>query len=273
MNRISRRCARAMVVVLALLVLDPFSLRAEEVIEWRNVPVSIVLTVGEERVLAFPDHVEVGVPSTLTGLALRIQSTGGTVLWLARQPFPTQRIQVRLLTTGHVMLFDVTAVSAASGGSAEPVRVVFPDSALLGASEGSAAASSLTPVTLTRFAAQQLYAPERVLRDIPGLRRVPMGVPASIELYRHESIAAQPLASWQGGGYYITAVKLTNLAYERILLDPRELRGHFVTATFQHNSLGPRGAASDVTCVYLVTDRPFAETIVAALPIDAVEED
>jgi hypothetical protein len=100
-----------------------------------------------------------------------------------------------------------------------------------------------------------------------------MGVPASIELYRHESIAAQPLASWQGGGYYVTAVKLTNLAYERILLDPRDLRGHFVTATFQHNSLGPRGAESDVTCVYLVTDRPFVETILAALPANTGEED
>jgi hypothetical protein len=100
-----------------------------------------------------------------------------------------------------------------------------------------------------------------------------MGVPASIELYRHESIAAQPLASWQGGGYTVTAVKLTNLAYERQLLDPRDLRGHFVTATFQHNALGPKGTASDVTCVYLVTDRPFAETILAALPVDITEEE
>jgi integrating conjugative element protein (TIGR03749 family) len=266
---------RSFSVALALLVLglsnDP--VYAEQVVEWRNVPIPIVLTVGEERVLAFPDHVEVGVPASLTS-AFRTQSTGGTVLWLARQPFETQRLQVRFLTTGHVMLFDVTAVEAppTEGAGTEPVRVVIPDALTEGAG-ADASRSGVTPVTLTRFAAQQLYAPARLLSVIPGIRRVPMGVPESIVLYRHELIAAQPLASWQGGGYFVTAVKLTNSSYERLILDPRELRGHFVTATFQHNSLGPRGSLSDITVVYLVTDRPFATAILAALLPIATDPD
>ena len=266
MNRNARSVARASVIVLALLVLEPAMLHAEDVIEWQNVPIPVVLTVGEERVLAFPDHVEVGIPAALTPSMFRTQSTGGTVLWLARQPFETQRFQVRLLSTGHVMLLDVTAVLPRSGGSKEPVRIVFPDAAVQGRGGDPGVDAALTPVTLTRFAAQQLYAPERVVGDVPGIRRVPMGVPPAIELYRHADIAAQPLASWQGGGYTVTAVKLTNLGRERVFLDPRELRGHFMTATFQHNSLGPAGSASDITCVYLVTDRPFAETILAAVP-------
>jgi hypothetical protein len=40
-----------------------------------------------------------------------------------------------------------------------------------------------------------------------------------------------------------------------------------VTATFQHNSLGPKGTPSDTTSVYLVTDRPFAASIPAAWPV------
>jgi len=264
-------CRRSIGIALALLILAgpwfvPVPARAEQVVEWRNVPIPIVLVVDEERVLAFPDHVEVGVPANVTS-ALRTQSTGGTVLWLARRPFDTQRIQVRLLATGHVMLFDVTAIEAHTGGTphGESVRVVFPD--VLTAAEGAGVGDrALTPVTLTRYAAQQLYAPSRLLREIRGLRRVPMGVPESMALYRDARIGAQPLASWQGGGFYVTAVKLVNASYRRLMLDPRELRGRFVAVTFQHNSLGPKGSPSDATVAYFVTDRPFATATLAALP-------
>ncbi|WP_407604367.1 DUF3438 family protein, partial [Pseudomonas aeruginosa] len=36
-------------------------------------------------------------------------------------------------------------------------------------------------------------------------------------------------------------------------LDPRVLQGDFLTATFQHESLGPRGSPEDTTVLYLVT--------------------
>ena len=255
------------VVLLALLGSLMAPAQAIEALVWREVPVSIVLKVGEERVLAFPDHVQVGVPAALTPDLFRTQSTGGTVLWLARQPFERQRIQVRLVNTGHVMLFDVTAVDGGSGGSAEPIQVTFPDTR----EDPSAAESErVNPVALTRFAAQQLYAPQRVLREQPEIRRVPMGIAASISLYRDPQVIAEPLGSWQGGGLYVTAVKLTNLRATRVSLDPRRLRGHFIAATFQHNTLGPAHARSDTTCAYLVTDRPFIASIVA-LGADATE--
>lgn len=245
--------------------------RATQVVEWQNVPIPVTLTVGEERVLAFPDHVEVGVPATLTPAEFRTQSTGGTVLWLARAPFEVQRLRVRLIDTGHVLLFDVQAVNPPAGTN-EPLRVVFPDAVLDGLSLESGDDRALTPVTLTRFAAQQLYAPQRTLRPIAGVRRVPMGIPASLPLYRDSRIVARPLARWQGGGYYVTAVKLENTGRERLFLDPRDLRGRFLTATFQHNSLGPQGSRSDTTCVYLVTEQPLASSVPAgprqSLPLE-----
>jgi integrating conjugative element protein (TIGR03749 family) len=228
---------------------------ATEIAEWRNVPISIVLNVGEERVLAFPDHVQVGLPPTLTPHVFRTQSSGGTVLWLARGAFDTERLQVRLLSTGHVMLFDVTAVEGDGAGTAEPIQVTLPEATSDSTPRGSGA---LVPISLTRFAAQQLYSPARLMRDVPGIRRVPMGVAESVSLYRAAELIAHPLGSWQGGGLYVTAVKLTNLGTSRVILDPRLLNGHFVSATFQHNTLGPSGSPSDTTCVYLVTDRPFA---------------
>ena len=283
---------RAIVVRLVLLglfaVVAPFGpwivpVEATEIVEWRNVPISIVLNVGEERVLAFPDHVQVGVPPILRPASFRTQSTGGTVLWLARRPFDSQRLQVRLLSTGHVMLFDVTAVEGAGARSGvpasvlEPIQVSFPDVAWdLRAqvlNEGALAQShalapsralALTPVVLTRFAAQQLYAPQRLLTDLPGIRRVPMGASDVIFLYRHDQVIASPLGSWQGGGFYVTAVKLSNVGSKRVLLDPRLLKGRFISATFQHNSLGPADSRSETTSVYLITDRPFIASILSA---------
>jgi len=254
---------------LALLLFSPWVVpsQATELVEWRSVPISILLTVDEERVLTFPDHVQVGIPPTLTPDHFRTQSTGGTVLWLARQPFEAQRLQVRLLGTGHVMLFDVTALEGAGAAVLEPVQVSLPETDVDSQARplnAGARATPLTPVMLTRFAAQQLYAPRRLLREIAGVRRVPMGSPEVVPLYGSEPVVATPLGSWQGGGLYVTAVKLTNQGSERVVLDPRELTGQFVTATFQHNSLGPVGSPSDTTCVYLVTHQPF----VASIPSD-----
>lgn len=54
-------------------------------------------------------------------------------------------------------------------------------------------------------------------------------------------------------GYWVTAVKLRNTSTQHLTLDPRELMGDFVAATFQHPYLGVKGNASDTTTAYLVT--------------------
>lgn len=248
--------------LIAVVAVLPSAIARGATVEWRNVPISVVLPVGRERVIAFPDHVQIGVPSTLPPEAFRTQSTGGTALWLARQPFRSQRLHVRLLSTGHMLLFDVTAVEA-NDADAGPLEIVFPSSTV-GEDGATALDEPLGPVTLTRFAAQRLYAPERVLRELPGVRRVPMGAPKSVPLYRDDQVAATPLASWQGGDFYVTAVLLTHSGHDRLILDPRLLKGRFVAATFQHNSLGAAGSRSDTTCVYVVTKAPFMASIIAA---------
>ena len=233
---------------------------ASETVEWRRTPISVVLSVGEERVLTFPGAVQVGVPQSLSGSALRSQSTGGTVLWLARAPFESERIQVRVIETGEVLLFDVTALAEPASVPREAIEVLVPDNAgsvrLVGDRQGA-----ITPVSLTRFAAQQFYAPERILDDRPGIRRVPMRVPEVVSLYRDARIETRMLASWQAGRYFVTAVALANKGQDRLWLDPRLLRGRFLTAAFQHNVLGPHGSRNPITTAYLVTDEPIASAI------------
>jgi len=119
-------------------------------------------------------------------------------------------------------------------------------------------------VALTRFAAQQLYAPERVLADIhiriPGVTRIPVRT-TPINLYRGGGITATPVAAWVGGDLYVTAIKLVNRTRETVELDPRPLRGEWLTTTFHHERLFPAGDPADVTAVYLVSARRFATAL------------
>src|SRR3546814_3795830 len=51
-----------------------------------------------------------------------------------------------------------------------------------------------------------------------------------------------------------------------LTLDPRVLQGDFLTATFQHEALGPRGTPEDTTVLYLVTrGRGLAQSLLPAI--------
>jgi len=74
------------------------------------------------------------------------------------------------------------------------------------------------------------------------------------------SLQATPLASWQSGRLYVTAVELVNTSDQPVELDPRDLRGQWRAATFHHHRLLPFGSDADTTAVYLISDRPFPTT-------------
>ena len=65
------------------------------------------------------------------------------------------------------------------------------------------------------------------------------------------------MVAWRANGLYVTAVKLTNRTDQPQTLDPRDLRGAWLTATFQHHRLLPKGDEADTTAVYLISARPF----------------
>jgi integrating conjugative element protein (TIGR03749 family) len=109
---------------------------------------------------------------------------------------------------------------------------------------------------LTRYAAQQLYAPTRLIPRQPGEVAIPVN-PEPVDLVLGGKIEAVPVAAWKAGLRYVTAVKLINRTQSPVVLDPRELRGSWLAATFQHNRLLPAGSEADTTAVYLVSDRRF----------------
>ena len=98
--------------------------------------------------------------------------------------------------------------------------------------------------------------PSRLVKDRPGVVRVPVARDA-VELVHGGTIEATPLVAWRANGLYVTAVKLTNRTEQPQTLDPRDLRGAWLTATFQHHRLLPKGDEADTTAVYLISARPF----------------
>jgi integrating conjugative element protein (TIGR03749 family) len=228
-------------------------------IPWQKAPIAVELSTGLERTITFPGPVKVGLPDKLEG-ALRVQSIAGTVYLLANRPFPASRVLVRRLDDPAVYVLDVSAAPGNEG--IVPLVVFHPDEDIV-AGEGTS--SSVEPtshgyVTLTRFAAQQLYAPARLLENLPGVVRVPVKA-EPVTLVRGAAVEAVPLIAWRSGNLYVTAVRLTNQTKHPQVLDPRTLRGAWLAATFQHNRLLPAGNEADRTVAYLISARPFAASL------------
>jgi integrating conjugative element protein (TIGR03749 family) len=231
---------------------------APQRIPWDKVPITVMLKAGDERMVHFRAPVSVGVPAGLDQL-LRTQTVNGTVYFLASTAFPKTRVIVREVDGGQVYLLDVSATT--DGGQSDPITVVIDESNALDGSSGESSGSRQHGyVSLTRFAAQQLYAPMRLLSAEPGIVRQPIRQVA-VELVPGNHIEAMPLAAWRAGSLYVTAVKLTNRRKKAQVLDPRTLRGQWLSATFQHARLLPASDDADTTAVYLVSARPFEESL------------
>lgn len=240
--------------------------RGPERVVWRKTPIAIPLIVGEERLIHFPESVSIGLPQSLTA-RLRSQSINGTLYLLARQSFESTRVMVRSENGGPLFVLDLSAALSSEKRPPLPdVQVVLETSKVTAGSDGSDTDSAETTtgnrfskwgyVALTRYAAQQLYAPERLVPNTPGVVAIPVQV-APVGLLRGGGVEAVPVAAWKAGLHYVTAVRLTNHSAKAVILDPRELRGAWLAATFQHNRLLPSGTDEDTTAVYLISDRPF----------------
>ncbi len=250
-------------VTVVVMTISCSSVFAVERLFWDKVPLRITLPVGKERLVTFPTDVRVGIPGSLSS-KLRTQSNQGTIYWKASEAFDTQRIEIREIQSNRIYLIDLRASDKAS--SVTPIEVIFKEAKENAGDKKSADSSpkitnNPSYIALTRFAAQQLYAPARLLKASTHIHRVSVARQTTSHLIQGEQIEATPVVSWQSGSLYVTAVELKNTSDHFINLDPRQLRGEWRTATFQHTRLHPTGSESDTTAVYLISDRPFHEAI------------
>ncbi|EOE7419019.1 TIGR03749 family integrating conjugative element protein [Pseudomonas aeruginosa] len=258
---------------------------AVEILRWERLPLAVPLRVGQERIVFIDRNVRVGVPAGV-GERLRVQSAGGAVYLRASAPIEPTRLQLQDADTGALILLDIAAEPAKDGeAELEPVRIVEGNStparygdqpegadappAHTQNQAGARTARRETPVSvaLTRFAAQNLYAPLRTVEALPGVMRVNLRRDMDLTtLMPTLPVRAVALASWRLEDQWVTAVRLTNGSSGWITLDPRVLQGDFLTATFQHEALGPRGTPEDTTVLYLVTrGRSLAQSLLPAI--------
>ena len=248
-------------------VLVPMA-HAVEIMHWERLPLAVPLQVGEERIVFVDRNVRVGVPASV-GDRLRVQSAGGAIYLRASEPIEPTRLQLQDADSGALILLDIAAEPAQDGEPPlEPVRIVEGNATpqRYGQAQAPGAAAPApdqarsprreTPVAvvLTRYAAQSLYAPLRTVEPVPGVMRVNLRRDLPLDtLLPTLPVRAQALAAWRLEDQWVTAVRLTHTGSGWIDLDPRILQGDFLTATFQHPTLGPRGTSEDTTVVYLVT--------------------
>ncbi len=245
-------------LILLLTAQASWALQAESSprrVHWQDIPIPVSLTVGEERRVQFPAPVSVGVPGSLQAL-LRTQAVNGTVHLLAHASFAETRVLVRELDSGQTYLLDLRATEEPSASEA---LIIEPraERDRLAAMQSASGGRTHGYVSLTRFAAQQLFAPLRLVSPLTGVSRIPVQT-QSIFLLPGRTIEATPLMAWRAGNLYLTAVKLRNRSSNPQVLDPRRLRGQWLTATFQHARLLPAGRPADSTAVYLISAQPFA---------------
>lgn len=237
--------------------IQSFALDAEHVL-WEKIPIPISLSLNEERLIRFPQAISIIDNEASEQIAiLKVQDA----LYLkAKEEFSNKRLLVQLMPQGEVIILSLSAAKAIS--ASKPIEIL-----IAGNYESKPNAQESKPnldinaITLTRFAIQSIYAPERLLVIPEGVARTPMQTHRQITLFYGASIEARPLISWHDGEFYVTAIELKNQLNKEVVIDPRHMIGNWQTATFYPtNTLAARGKA-DTSTVFLVSDRPFNEAI------------
>ena len=227
---------------------------------YQNRPVPVLLGVGHERIVELPFVAMIEVPPALDG-RLMVQAIENTLYLSATEPFETIRVLAQAIDGTAVLPLDITATKA---GAQPALSIHLPGSAqadgALGADRADAppSAPAMDMVALTRFAAQTLYAPARLVPVVTTVRRDKIETADMPALYRGGAIKSEAIASWCSGKLCVTAVKLTNQLAEPLEINPSAFRGQWISVTAHHWLLQPMGSESDVTAAYLVSEGSFA---------------
>jgi integrating conjugative element protein (TIGR03749 family) len=252
-----------------------------ERIVWTQTPIPLQLRVNSERMVKFSSPVRVKPPEELDPTKLRIQSVGGTVYLKALEPFKAARMLVQKFNAstqtfegGQMYLIDLRAQTEGSNEIVQIIDQTSPQNKTVNSNNQMTTASqqsqvqpipmlkTVDMVTLVRHAVQQMYAPQRLLKKRQGIHQSRLRKIGKISLYRGGEVSTVPLATWKSGSLYVTAVRVTNEMNIPVELDPRLFRGQWRSRTLQHGRVGQKGLETDTTTVYLVSDRPFHESMI-----------
>ena len=243
-------------------LLMTFTAQAQERVIWDKQPIEVIIKPNAEKMVVLPtSSARVKIPAAITA-SLNTLSNDGVIYWTASEEFSSKRILIQDTDNNKTIVLNLT--SDMEQGTDTPLAVLYKkDQSQQSTSETETSQQQNNTYgyeTLTRVAAKHLYAPNRLISVPPNMHRVQVKQIPDSHLIRGHMIEMTPVISFSNAGLYVTAVKLTNMQRSKVSLDPRDIRGKWLAATFQHGSLGAAGSMTDTTALYLISKRPFWES-------------
>lgn len=248
---------------------------------WNKAPIQFSVPVGHQRMISFPDRVQViNANPQLTTEKVTILNNNGTLYITAHKPFKPTLLQVKLLKSSAVVMVYLSGKSRQ--GDTTPLDVVVPavsPSAYKPSSTPLRPTVTVNAVSLLRFAMQQ-FSYERIASHPNNITRTPMFTTRTVSIYAANTVRGFPLISWRAGDLFVTAVQLKNMTAYPVTLTPLRLKGHWQAASFYRfdamrtlvkpeipfNQLTARGTKRDYTLLFVVSSRPFGQSLQALVP-------
>lgn len=244
------------------------SLEENTPLVWKGDALFVPLPLAQEKRLIFPARVTVDIKSALTTDQLRIINDNKSIYLTALKDFSKTRLYITLQESGDVILVDILTEKNASSASQHINIKQQPEDSTIGSAidDGSSFLSeAISDVDLMRFAWTQLYAPERLLNDVPDYPRAAMHTQEFVaDLIYGDKVIAHPDSAWKAGDYYVTAVSIQNKYPHITHLDiQQDLCGYWKTAMlYPLDILAPHGdREADSTTLFLISDKPFGEAL------------
>lgn len=217
-------------------------------------PINVVLVPGRERLVHLPWESAIEVPPDSD---IEIQIIGTTAYLRAEKPTSKTRVVAQGMNGEGYIPLDVTVRRDAAVADEIEVFLKREPKPQAAGSQLEADDESPDMVEMSRYCLQQIFAPQRLIRPLPGLRQIEVRPAPIAGLYRGASIQTTPIGAWRSSDLYVTAVRLTNRGSTAVELDMEQLRGHWIAATPQHWRLARASDEADTTAVCLVSEQPF----------------
>lgn len=231
---------------------------------WNRTPIHVTLSIHHERMVIFPSPITIhNTNPALSNDKLSLLNNNGTLYLTAKKSFDPIRLPVTLTSTGEVILLDIAATT---NGENIPLNVLVAQSSNSTTTVNHSNEETITDqsttsihyITLMRYAINHLYAPERLVRESNKIGRTPMFTQKSVALTNGLPLTAIPLISWQGSHLYVTAILLKNTASQTITINPNQIRGQWLAASFYPNrTLTAAGTLKDRTTLFLISTTNF----------------
>ena len=261
-----------------LLTLSSIADAAPKRIIYTGNPLKITLGVGEdqERRITFPDTKlvwgDISDKLKNDGL-LNVEIINNNVYLTANKPFKSTRNIFGKEGGSDVYLLDIKAVQQKVGNQrliivkgedryavADKDKKVVPETVIAPLKQG-ARTPTVGFTTLFKFAAREVYAPQRLRGGVSGIYRESVNEKAVFHLLRDNQVLTTPVAAWRSGPLHITALSVRNMTNHALTLDPRSLRGHWKAALFHYPRITAKGHPQDNTTLYLISSAVFADAI------------